>query len=76
VVYSGNGDDCVILVAGKNAREWFEAYLDCARQLGYEISPDDTFLTTDWWTYSEEVGRIPLDRFHTVVNANRTKDKD
>jgi len=72
--FAGNGDDMILLVAGKHKREWAEAYLDCSRQLGYELSVDDTFITDDWWTYCEEVGRIPLDRFHTVVNANRVKN--
>jgi len=70
---AGNGDDGVEIKAGPLAQSWISAFLEAARQLGYELSEDDYFVTRDWFTYCEEVAMIPIDRFHTVANASRMK---
>ncbi|QJT93759.1 RNA-dependent RNA polymerase [Erysiphe necator associated narnavirus 27] len=72
---TGNGDDGVQIAAGPLRFEYFKHFLHCAAMLGYEKSEDDTFITEDWMVYCEEVFRIPIDRFHTVRNANRLKDQ-
>jgi hypothetical protein len=72
-VGAGNGDDGVEIKAGPLARMWIDAFLEGSRQLGYELSQDDFFVTRDWFTYCEEVAMIPIDRFHTVANASRLK---
>jgi len=71
---AGNGDDGVEIVTGPRAEDWIGYFLDAAKQLGYDLSKDDTFVTRDWFTYCEEVMMLPIDRFHTVSNANRMKD--
>jgi len=70
---AGNGDDGVEIKCGPKAKQWIDAFLEAARQLGYDLSMDDYFVTRDWFTYCEEVAMIPIDRFHTVANANRLK---
>nr|UYL95372.1 MAG: hypothetical protein [Nanning Narna tick virus 2] len=76
IVYvgTGNGDDGNQIAAGPFRHEYFEHFLAAAKQLGYEQSVDDTFITNDWMTYCEEVFRLPIDRFHTVRNACRIND--
>jgi len=71
---AGNGDDGVQAAAGPYRQEYFSHFLEAARQLGYERSIEDTFITEDWATYCEEVFRIPIDRFHITQNAVRLKD--
>jgi hypothetical protein len=73
-VGAGNGDDGVEIVAGPDAKLWMSSFLNCAQQLGYELSEDDFFITSDWFTYCEEVARIPIDRFNTCGNATRLKE--
>jgi len=70
----GNGDDGVQIAAGPLRTEYFNHFLHAASMLGYDESIDDTFITKDWMVYCEEVFRFPIDRFHTVRNANRLKD--
>jgi hypothetical protein len=73
-VGAGNGDDGVEIKSGPHAEEWMAHFLAAAKQLGYELSEDDFFITGDWFTYCEEVARIPIDRFNTTSNAARLKD--
>jgi hypothetical protein len=70
----GNGDDGNRIAAGPDRHKYFEYFLEGATLLGYKRSDLDTFVTQDWGTYCEEVFRFPIDRFHTVKNANRLKD--
>jgi len=73
-VGAGNGDDGVEIKAGPDAQKWIDAFLTASKQLGYDLSEKDYFVTSDWFTYCEEVAMIPIDRFHTVPNAERLKD--
>nr|UUW20993.1 MAG: RNA-dependent RNA polymerase [Guiyang Paspalum thunbergii narna-like virus 1] len=70
----GNGDDGVQIRCGPHAKEWFDHFLAGAKQLGYDLSEKDYFITRDWFTYCEEIAMIPIDRFHTVPNAVRLRD--
>nr|QIR30314.1 RNA-dependent RNA polymerase [Plasmopara viticola lesion associated narnavirus 35] len=74
VLGTGNGDDGNQIASGPLRYKYFDYFLEGCALLGYEISVDDTFITDDWMTYCEEVFRIPIDRFHTVLNSCRIDD--
>lgn len=73
-VGAGNGDDGVEIVSGPDRFEWMKYFMEATASLGYDISEDDTFITSDWFTYCEEVATIPIDRFHTTANASRLRE--
>jgi hypothetical protein len=77
IVHAGNGDDTVVIAAADTDEicdRWFEEYNRATVQLGYRLSPLDTFVTSTWGTYCEEVFHIPVDRFNTVRTASKLKD--
>nr|QIR30291.1 RNA-dependent RNA polymerase [Plasmopara viticola lesion associated narnavirus 12] len=77
VVHDGNGDDTAIILGARTESEidvWVEAYHRGAAMLGYHLSENDTFVTSTWGTYCEEVFCIPVDRFNTVHTASKLKD--
>jgi len=77
IVHDGNGDDTIIILGADTEAiitKWVCAYNSAAEMLGYKLSENDTFTTSSWGTYCEEVFCIPVDRFNTVATASKLKD--
>jgi len=67
----GNGDDTSGL---SDHPGYAEAHAECASLLGYERSPLDDVVTTDWGIYSEEYYHVPVHRHNTCKWGTRFKN--
>lgn len=69
----GNGDDTVAIVDNP---KYAEAHLEAAIGLGYEPSPLDDVITTDWGTYCEEWFHLPVSPVNTCKWGTRFKNSN
>nr|QIR30290.1 RNA-dependent RNA polymerase [Plasmopara viticola lesion associated narnavirus 11] len=67
----GNGDDTA---AFTDDPAYAEAHAEAATMLGYERSPLDDIVTTDWGTYCEEWFHIPVEKINTCKWGTRFKN--
>lgn len=71
VLGAGNGDDGIYI---PTKREFAHYFNEAVSMLGYEVSPYDTFVTSDWGTYCEEYFYLPQDRFNTIKVGCRSNN--
>lgn len=69
----GNGDDTAAFCTSK---EYAKYHLECAELLGYERSPEDDVVTSDWGTYAEEYFYKPVSKVNTCRWAMRRGKQD
>jgi len=67
----GNGDDTVAIT---DDPKYAEAHAEAAEMLGYERSPLDEALTSDWGTYCEEWFHLPVEKINTCKWGTRFKN--
>lgn len=72
-VAAGNGDDLVNINTNRNFHIYYE---EAAIMLGYKPSRLDTFESTDWLFYCEEVFCIPQHGLHRVRAAQKFRNFD
>nr|UYL95374.1 MAG: RNA-dependent RNA polymerase [Tonghua Narna tick virus 1] len=69
----GNGDDTAAFCSSP---EYAKYHLEAAEMLGYERSPEDDVVTSDWGTYAEEYFYKPVSKVNTCRWAMRRGKQD
>jgi len=69
----GNGDDTAAFCTSP---EYAKYHLEAAELLGYERSPEDDVVTSDWGTYAEEYFYKPVSKVNTCRWAMRRGKQD